>query len=309
LGKLENKSNLENMICVQLNGGLGNQMFQYACGRSLAYKNNTDLVFDLSRINLKTNKIGITKRSFQLDIFQLGVREVTNMERKKIKPLLYRMINIISIKILSKGIQTPIYFIERKIGYNNKIENIRKNCFLSGYWQSEKYFKYAESLIRDEFTFPKYLNSENTFYLNKIKHTNSISLHIRRTDFVNNESHDVHGICTIDYYLKAVYHISSLVENPVYYIFSDEIEWAKKNLKLLYETYYITGNSGDSSYIDMLLMSNCKHNIIANSSFSWWGAWLNQNQNNIIIAPKNWFLNKKLNDQTGDLIPDSWIRM
>lgn len=297
------------MICIQLNGGLGNQMFQYACGRSLAYKNKTCLVLDLSRLNNNVEDSGITKRYFVLDIFRLHAKEATIIELKKIKPLLYRIINSISINILFKGIQSPNYFIERKINYNSKIENVTDNCFLSGYWQSEKYFSSVESLIREDFTFPIDLDIDNMHHLNKIKLTNSISLHIRRTDFVNNESHDIHGICSMDYYVKAVHYMSNFVENPVYYIFSDDIDWAKRNLKLHYVSYFISGNSGDSSYIDMLLMSNCKHNIIANSSFSWWGAWLNENPEKVVIAPEKWFDYFEFNRLTNDLIPDKWIRL
>jgi len=103
--------------------------------------------------------------------------------------------------------------------------------------------------------------------------------------------------------------ISKRIEKPYFFIFSDDIEWAKKNIDVSFRHSFIFGNVSNNSYIDMQLMSKCKHNIIANSSFSWWGAWLNQNHNKIVIAPKNWFFDKQLNNQTGDLIPDTWVRL
>jgi hypothetical protein len=297
------------MICVQLNGGLGNQMFQYACGRAIANKHRTELVLDLSQLHKKVTAKGITKRSFALDIFKIKSSEITLTELHKIKPLIFRLINTLSIKIRSKGIQTPTYFVENKFNYNTNIKIVGKKCFLSGYWQSAKYFNCIEAEIRKEFTFPNSLTIENEEYLNKIKFTNSVSLHIRRTDFIDNITHDIHGFCPLDYYKEAIEIINNKIKDPVFFIFSDDIEWAKKNLQLNYACSFISGNDKIKSYIDMQLMSACKHNIIANSSFSWWGAWLNLNTSKIVIAPKVWFIDKKLNNQTFDLIPNTWIRI
>jgi hypothetical protein len=295
------------MICIQLSGGLGNQMFQYACGRSLAYHHQTELVFDISRLN--KNHGGSTIRQYALDIFNIQGKEISEAGLGKSKPLIYRILNTLSIKIRGKGIQTPAYFIENKFSYNAGIEKISGNCFLSGYWQSPYYFQSIEYLIRQEFTFPNKLNRENSDWLNEIHNANSVSLHIRRTDFVNNISHDIHGFCSMDYYREAINIICSKVNDPVFFIFSDDIEWAKQNLKVTHPCSFISGNKGSKSYIDMQMMSACKHNVIANSSFSWWGAWLNSNADKFVIAPKKWFSDNKMNEQTGDLIPEGWIRI
>ncbi len=296
------------MICVSIFGGLGNQMFQYACGRALAHNNNMPLVLDLSRLESSKVKSYTTTRNFDLDAFHLKAKKASRSELRKFKPLFYRIINAISFKLLSHGIQTGSYFIERKFSYNRNITCIKGSCFLSGYWQSEKYFNSVESLIRDDFSFPDSLDSKNEFILNKIVLSNSISIHIRRTDFENTLSDNIHGVCPMSYYLQAIEVITSKVENPVFFIFSDDIDWAKVNLKLSYACFFISGNN-NKSYVDMQLMSSCKHNIIANSSFSWWGAWLNQNPKKIVIAPSIWFINSNLNSQTKDLIPDTWIRI
>ena len=295
------------MICIQLCGGLGNQMFQYACGRSLAYRHQTELVFDMSRLNKKQG--GITIRQYGLDIFNIQGKEISEAGVGKNKPLIYRILSTLSIKLRDKGIQMPAYFIENKYAYNAGIEKTSGNCFLSGYWQSPYYFQSIEYLIRQEFTFPNKLNKENSDWLNEIKNANSVSLHIRRTDFVNNISHDIHGICSMEYYKSAIEFISDKIKDPFFFIFSDDIEWAQENLKLPYPSSFISGNKGNKSYIDMQLMGACKHNIIANSSFSWWGAWLNNYQDKIIIAPKQWFADESMNAETMDLIPKEWIRM
>jgi hypothetical protein len=295
------------MICVELSGGLGNQMFQYACGRALAYRHGTKLVLDMSR--LKKNQEKHTIRTYSLNIFGVQHEEISRDNLKKIKPLIYRILNTLSIRIRHVGIQTKTYFIENKYSYNTRIEKTSGTCFLSGYWQSPKYFQSVENIIREEFTFPDQLNLQNNYWLDKINNTNSISLHIRRTDFVNNKFHDIHGTCSIEYYTEAIEILRSKFEDPVFFIFSDDIEWAKQNLSIEFRCFFITGNVGNNSYIDMQLMSFCKHNIIANSSFSWWGAWLNNNPDKIVIAPIRWFKNEILNSQTTDLIPQTWIRV
>lgn len=298
------------MICIQLMGGLGNQMFQYACGKALSQKYQTELVLDISRLHDKKNVVKITNRSYGLNIFQLNVKEANKRDLKKTKPIIYKILNVLSIKLGFSGIQFSKYFIENKNSYNSAILKVSKDCFLSGYWQSPYYFESIESLIREEFKFKNILDdNENMERFNFIINSCSVSLHIRRTDLVNNKNHNIHGTCSIEYYNNAIEYISKRLVTPHFVIFSDDIEWAKDNLKLNFPCTYISGNNGNKSYIDMQLMSNCKHNIIANSSFSWWGAWLNENHNKIVIAPKKWFSVNILNEQTIDLIPVKWIRL
>lgn len=295
------------MICVELNGGLGNQMFQYACGRSLAYSHQTELVLDLRR--LKYNNKLFTSRAYELEIFKISAREINEEELRRLKSLTYRFFNTLHIKLFQKGIRTASYFVENTLSYDTKIELVSNNCYLSGYWQSPIYFQSIEKIIRDEFSFPSALNQSNRDLMDAIQSSNSVSLHIRRSDFVNNSNHSIHGVCSLEYYQKAIEIIANRVEHPVFFIFSDDIEWSRQNLPLSYNMTFVIGNSGQNSYIDMQLMSFCKNNIIANSSFSWWGAWLNNSPNKIVVAPKIWFLKKELNDQTKDLIPKSWIRI
>ena len=295
------------MICVQLNGGLGNQMFQYAFGKALATKHKTELLLDTSR--LINDKTGITNRSFELDIFKIDKQQPRKTDTEKLKPLFYRIVNVLAFKAGFRGIQTSKYFIEKGFSFNSSIEKIGKDCFLSGYWQSYRYFQSIESIIREEFLFEPTLDNTNKDRVIQMANKNSVSLHIRRNDFVNNKYHDIHGTCSIEYYQKAAEYIAGKVNEPFFFIFSDDMDWVRVNLNLNFPCVFVSGNIGKQSYIDMQLMSQCKHNIIANSSFSWWGAWLNANPNKIIIAPSQWFADEKMNAQTTDLIPKTWVRL
>ena len=296
------------MIYLNLDGGLGNQMFQYAFARSLTLKYKTELFFIEKLLNkkIKNNQIS---RSFELDVFNIKKSKVKLTNLKKTIFFFYNLFNILLVKFGFKNLQTSNYFVERNFSYNKGINKIKKDCFLSGYWQSPLYFQSVESIIRKDFIFPQIKESTNIEILKKIKKTNSVSIHVRRGDFLNTKDHGIHGVCSLRYYENAISYILSNTEKPVFFIFSDDQEWVKQNFNLVSNYYFVEGNTGKKSYLDMHLMSECKHNIIANSSFSWWGAWLNSNNEKIIIAPDKWFSNKTFNIQTNDLIPKNWIRI
>ena len=297
------------MICVKLFGGLGNQMFQYAIGRSISHKLNTTLAVDTSFFAKNNLKNHITDREYELSIFDLALYEILDKELKHFKPIKYRLLNSISYRLGLGVIQFPSYFFEKNIGYNNAVNIINSKSYLSGYWQSYKYFDEIEGILRKDFRFPNILDDKGKSLSSLISEVNSVSIHIRRGDFVKNPSNHVHSLCSIDYYRNAIKYIDNKFHENRFFIFSDDIEWVKKNLPMKDNSYFICGNLGRKSYLDMQLMSLCKHNIIANSSFSWWGAWLNKNPNKIIIAPKKWYNNEQMNNQTIDLIPREWVRM
>lgn len=298
------------MIKIKIYGGLGNQMFQYAFAKSKSIQLKTEIQLEI--LNYKKSRTkDFTERNFELKIFNLNDNKLTLKKIISIRELLFKLLNVISFFLLKKGLQNSFYFVERYFYFNSEESKIKSNCTLIGYWQSYKYFEKVESIIRMNFRFPDIsINDINNINIQKIiTNTNSISIHIRRGDFVDNNSHTIHGVCSLNYYQSAINYICNSVNKPVFFIFSDDIKWVKKNLDLTHEFYHIDWNIGNKSYIDMQLMSNCNHNIIANSSFSWWGAWLNSNPDKIVIAPKKWFSDKKLNTQTYDLIPAEWIRM
>ena len=279
------------MVRVKLWGGLGNQMFQYALGRSLALKNRTYLQLDLSEYQDKNEAADYISRNFELDLF--NVNYITESKE-----------NFIVTKILNYT--SPVKYVqENGYVYDPSVLEKKGRLYLYGYWQCENYFKSIEDTIREDFTFKKQPNAANTQYLNQIAKVNAVSIHFRRGDYVTVQTAvNFNGICTVDYYKNAIAQIKSKVENPHFFVFSDDLSWVKENIDFKDPHTYVDGNSGEYSYEDMRLMAACKHNIIANSTFSWWGAWLNHNKDKVVVAPQNWFKTEKT-----DIIPDNWIKI
>lgn len=283
------------MIITKLIGGIGNQMYQYAFGKRTAYKNNTILKMDILGYQ---NQVGLTPREYALHCFNIQENFATTFDIFLLK----------KNNFFWKFFKNKTYFKESHFYFDNRMLKIPNNSYLDGYWASEKYFKDIQHIIRKEFTYKKPLDNKNAKMSKIIKKNNSISLHIRRGDYVSVAvTNNTHGVCDLAYYKKAISYLSKQISKPHFFLFSDDIEWVKQNLKLEYPTYYIDFNTGQKSYNDMHLMSLCKHNIIANSSFSWWGAWLNSNKYKIVIAPKIWFKDASIN--TNDLIPNSWLKL
>ena len=272
-------------------GGLGNQMFQYALGRSLALKNRTYLQLDLSEYQDKNEAADYISRNFELDLF--NVNYITESKE-----------NFIVTKILNYT--SPVKYVqENGYVYDPSVLEKKGRLYLYGYWQCENYFKSIEDTIREDFTFKKQPNAANTQYLNQIAKVNAVSIHFRRGDYVTVQTAvNFNGICTVDYYKNAIAQIKSKLENPHFFVFSDDLSWVKENIDFKDPHTYVDGNSGEYSYEDMRLMAACKHNIIANSTFSWWGAWLNHNKDKVVVAPQNWFKTEKT-----DIIPDNWIKI
>jgi hypothetical protein len=276
------------MVIIQLDGGLGNQMFEYALYYSFL-KKGINSKLDTSKFDEKNAHNG-----YELEkIFNINGIYCTKLEKKIIKP---------ASKLLHIFFKHP--YKEKKQwqwAYHDEASNI-KFGFLKGYWQNEKYFKNIENDIRQKFKFPSLSDSKNIEILDKMKKTNSVSLHIRRGDYLL----EGRG-CSINitYYDKAISLINQRLTGPYFFIFSDDIEWAKDNIKEKNVTF-IDWNNNDRSFIDMQLMSLCKHNIIANSSFSWWGAWLNANPSKIVIAPMQWMPHI---EEARDLIPNDWVKL
>lgn len=292
------------MIIAKLIGGLGNQMFQYAAGRYLAYLHQTELYVDISYLNKNPNG-AYTKRDLELSVFNLDLKIATPEDIEKF--------NIESSNKYSRALQrhlpilfTNLYAAESGIQYQKEFLNYPKNTYLDGFWQSERYFKPIEALLLKEFTPKESLNTDNQNWLNQINASESVSIHLRRGDYISNKNaQQYHGNLGLDYYKNALNLIKETHDKFEVFVFSDDLDWCKENLKIDLPTYFVDTNQKQNFHFDMFLMSHCKHNIIANSSFSWWAAWLNQNQGKKVIAPANWFADKSLN--TKDLIPSSWI--
>lgn len=287
-----------NNIIVRCLGGLGNQMFQYAFYRRLQLENK-NVFLDISGFKDYSLHYG-----FELNrVFKINVDEPD-----------YSLVDEIKKCSMSRGFWHRVcrklklynqYITQKSFNYDPKYVSFTNSqtVYLDGYWQSEKYFGEAVNIIRNDFKFLD-IDAYNSFYAANIKKCNSVSLHVRMGDYVD---HPIHGgICTIEYYQRAVDFIKSKLDNPIFFVFSNDVEWCKQNLNIV-DGIYVIGNVNENSYRDMQLMSLCKHNIIANSSFSWWGAWLNSNPDKIIVSPSKWFNDENIN--TRDILPESWIKI
>ncbi|MEI8390333.1 MAG: alpha-1,2-fucosyltransferase [bacterium] len=294
------------MIIAKLRGGLGNQMFIYAFARHLAHINNTDLKLDLSYY---TNY----HRDYELNHFDIIENIATEDEiklLKKLKPKHNEILSFIKYKLKNRPVKMlpdKSYILDDGVSFIPEYMKLPDNVFLEGLFQSEKFFKDIRMIIKKEFTLTEPLQGKNLQFSNHIKSVNSVSLHVRRGDYITNQwAMDNLGLCSLEYYQKAIEYIESNTEDPHFFLFSDEIEWVKKHLKINSSYTTVDGNNENTGYEDLRLMSLCNHHITANSSFSWWGAWLGHNHNKIVISPKNWFKLNIFDDK--DLVPDNWIK-
>jgi hypothetical protein len=285
------------MIVSHIIGGLGNQMFQYAAGRTLAHFNKTIVKLDVT--SFEKDKL----RTFDLLCFNANIAFATKQEINDLLPAH----NFEKAFQYFSPLSRRSYYREKEFHFNKQVLSLGKNVYLKGYFQSEKYFLHAKNIIRSEFTFKSnVIDSAKQFAL-KLNGQNSVAVHIRRGDFSkNSETTDYHGTLEINYYQEAMALIRSKIADPIFYFFSDDIKWVKENFSLPNSTL-VSGEMTKNHIEDLYLMSQCRHNIIANSSFSWWGAWLNDNPTKIVIAPEKWF-NKGPKD-TQDLVPEEWIKI
>ncbi|MGZ5500903.1 MAG: alpha-1,2-fucosyltransferase [Nitrososphaeraceae archaeon] len=291
------------MIIANIIGGLGNQMFQYASAKALSQHLNTGL-----KIDTRDFENYALHQGFELNkIFNCKAEIANNRD-------LINVLGLSKFKIVKRVLRRDSmswlrhhnHIVEPHFNFWPKFFSLKDNIYLDGYWQSDRYFVQSEQTIRDTFTFKIPLVGKNLEVSDYISNVNAVSLHVRRGDYVTNSKNAFLGVCTLNYYQSSIAYIAEKIQNPIFFIFSDDIEWVKENLEVNYEKLFINHNQGENSHFDMQLMSKCKHHIIANSSFSWWGAWLNASPNKIVIAPKKWFAS---NQNDLDLIPSSWVRL
>lgn len=289
------------MIVSRVIGGLGNQMFQYAVGRALSLKRNVPLVLDTSQFDSYMRHQGFELGRIFNSQFQIATKDdIIQILGWQSAPLAKR---ILSRPVMDR-LRRPEFVSEPHFHFWRAIDAVPSRCYLQGYWQSPRYFEEYQAKIREDFTFKLPLTGKNIDLSDRISQVNSVSLHVRRGDYLSNKKTTaLHGLCSVDYYKTAIHKIGLTQDQPVFFVFSDDIVWAEKNLEIEFPCHYINHNKGLESFNDMRLMSLCRHNIVANSSFSWWGAWLNSNQHKIVIAPKKWFVTS-LN--TEDLLPAGW---
>lgn len=293
------------MKLVAATGGLGNQMFDYAFMLRLAQEHKAYLFHPYGD---KSGRYG--HAGFQLnEIFSLRTEDrkphlavtlfgmywhAVRFLPKKMRPFVLKMVGVREVKVA-----------ENFVFYPEVLQPNHENELFMGTWQSQRYFEGAEDNVRKAFAFKRELLNESTRQLcDTIDGCNAVSLHVRRDDYLSTHyAQGFGGICTTSYYQNAIAYVKEKTSNPVFFMFSDDINWCRENLDVEGATF-VDCNHGAESWQDMFLMSLCKHNIIANSSFSWWGAWLNSNPEKIVVAPDKWW-----NGLKDDVVPDEWIRI
>ena len=289
------------MKIVKILGGLGNQMFQYALFLSLKELfPNERVMIDISCFKGYTLHNG-----FEID--RIFAQKPTIASWKDILKVAYPYQNYRLWQICKHVFpkRKTMYIEQKRLSLDTSILLHKGDCYYDGYWQHEEYFYTAKESILKAFSFPEITNERNKETTIRIQMSNSVSLHVRRGDYINHKLY--RGICDIEYYKRAIQYIEKHVQPQLYCIFSNDTEWCKNSLQeLLFgkEVIYVDWNRGAESFIDMQLMSLCSHNIIANSSFSWWGAWLNQHPDKIVISPTKW-----INAEVEDPIPKRWIKL
>lgn len=291
------------MVIVNLIGGLGNQMFQYALGRSLSIKNDDELYVDISGFS----DYGL--RNYSLSDFNC----ITNIASEDlVRPFLENRKRRHGLRKITYPISRykKYRFIkESAFEYQPYIMDLSGDLYFKGYWQSEKYFNSIREVLLGDFSLRDNPGCVYFSMLEEIESSrSSVSIHVRRGDYVTNpDAAQVHGVCSMSYYIRAVNYLKERFSGLRYFVFTDEPEWVARNFGFLGD-YTLVSEKGDlSDCQELLLMSMCRFNVIANSSFSWWGAWLNDNSDRLVLSPQRWFLDDSL--CTKNLIPDAWVRL
>ena len=292
------------MIIVQIIGGLGNQMFQYALGRRLADGLDVHLKLDITPF-----------RSYALrrySLCALNIREELATDREvararagrlpRVRKLLHRVLP-------SVPTESPRLVRERTRGFDPAILDAPDGSYLEGYWQSEKYFDVSAERLRVEFSPHSPLSGQDAAVAERMREGDAVSVHVRRGDYVSDPvTSKVHGVCDEAYYARCVDYLAERLEDPRFFVFSDEPEWARENLRIPFPTTVVDHNKGSLDFEDLRLMSICRHHIIANSSFSWWGAWLNPEPSKIVLMPQRWFFDREP-EYAADIRPAGWVAL
>jgi hypothetical protein len=285
------------MIIANISGGLGNQLFQYAAAKALALHHNVELKLDISHFEEKS------LRKFELDNFncQPSIATAEELLPFRKKSIIYRAAQ----KLLPPHKRKP--FKQPGFEYYPRFLEAPSNTYLKGNWQSEKYFMNIQDVLRSEFVVSPKLVAHLKNKSIEMENEHSVSVHIRRGDYLNPSTLKYHGVLPVEYYKNAIAKIQSSGKDYKFYFFSDDIEWTKNNLVYDFPHEHISNVITKNHFEDFYLMSSCRNNIIANSSFSWWCARLNPNPEKIVVAPKKWFNEARAN--TKDLIPAEWFRI
>jgi hypothetical protein len=297
------------MIIVRLSGGLGNQMFQYAAALRLAVVHGATVKLDTTRLQMTAP--GDTPRDYALGCFAISGELASTAEgalcrqlAKRAAAPLMRLLRVGGRDVSLNGI---CYVRQASPAFDSAILSLPDNVCLDGFWQSEQYFCDIRDTLKREFTLRHGLSDADQALADTIVSSTAVSLHVRRGDYLTNpHAARHHGSCDLDYYRQAVDFIRKNCATPHLFVFSDDPDWTGANLRFDLPTTYVSGGD-QSAGRDLMLMRLCRHHIIANSSFSWWGAWLADDPAKVVLAPARWFADPSRDDSA--IIPDTWLRL
>lgn len=305
-------------IIVQLLGGLGNQMFQYAFGRALSLRTGSPLLLDKTLLEDHRPGVHATNRYYGLDIFKLDpmfarrcdVRDYHPFGTGKPGKALFHLRERLSGAGLFPVKLGPAGMVrERSFRFDPAIFDAKLPLYAAGLWQSWKYLEGHEPQIRQDFTFRHVLGDAGEALARRLSAPDSVILHIRRGDYVSvAQNAELLGFVGMDYYRDAIAHVRDLIDKPRFFVFSDDLEWSRKELPQFgLKADYVDLPAPDGvpqNAFEMQLMSRGANFVIANSTFSWWSAWLAGDRAKLVIAPRNWFTDPHLDAH--DLIPPHW---
>lgn len=288
---------MKNSVVVALSGGLGNQMFQYAVGRSLAWRHGSSLLLDARALAKDP------LRKYGLGHLRIDARLAEPAELPLAPGRIRRRLGV-----LPRWLTGNAYAVEQRYTFEPSTLRLKPPVLLAGNWQSERYFTDCAEVIRADLQMRDAFTADRAAIADVIRKGNAVSVHVRRGDYVSNAaSNAYHGTCDPDWYEEAQVHIDRAVPDARYVVFSDDPDWARENLKTFAGSMFVVPAGDGRDEQDLHLMALCRHHIIANSSFSWWGAWLNPHSDKVVVAPKQWF--KGASHDTSDLIPRKWVRL
>jgi hypothetical protein len=290
------------MICVRLDGGLGNQLFQYAAGRALALQHATGLLLDTSTLQRRARSV--TPRNLELQHFQ-HAGHLSTPSASSLLRWAHRAARV------SHWVSPWRTFVEKGVGYQGGFSALPNQTYLVGYWQSFRYFSHVADQLIAELTPAGSLSDASSAIAHQIDSNLSVALHVRRGDYVSLvAAAELHGTLPLAYYVEAMARVSETVGRARYFVFSDDVEWCRANLRLADDAVFVTHNTGTDAWQDLILMARCQHQIIANSSFSWWGAWLADQRrpapDHLVVAPARWFAGQP-GQGLSDRFPAHWV--
>ena len=318
------------MVVSRLSGGLGNQLFQYAAGRSLGRRTGSRLILDATPFGLpheaRTYALGpypieaeVRTDGYAYEPVRptLGFPRPAGFPERPDGPLdavMYRLgkrsgapdrivralWRLADRAIGAGGLSV---FAERSFDYDPRFRRLEGRTYLVGYWQSYRYFDDVGDLIRREISLRHAPSAENTRWLTQIAQANSVCIHVRRGDFLGSAAFDHHGVCSEDYYRRAMRLIEKRLNDPYFFVFSDDLAWCRNRFQNA-NVAFVDANSAEAAHEELRLMAACRHHIIANSSLSWWGAWLARHDEQVVVGPDPWFSGRA---HTPDLYPPGWL--